>query len=59
MWIEKIQIKNFGKFHEKTIEFEPGLNIVYGANESGKTTRHNFLTGMLFGIEKDVYKRQI
>lgn len=52
MWIEKIQIKNFGKFHEKTIEFEPGLNIVYGANESGKTTIHNFLTGMLFGIEK-------
>lgn len=52
MWIEKIQIKNFGKFHEKTIEFSKGLNVVYGANESGKTTIHNFLTGMLFGIEK-------
>lgn len=52
MWIEKIQIKNFGKFHEKTIEFSEGLNVIYGANESGKTTIHNFLTGMLFGIEK-------
>lgn len=52
MWIEKIQIKNFGKFHEKTIDFSEGLNVIYGANESGKTTVHNFITAMLFGIEK-------
>lgn len=52
MVIEKIQIKNFGKLNEKTIEFSKGLNVIYGANESGKTTIHNFLLGMLFGIEK-------
>lgn len=52
MWIEKLQLKNFGKFHDKTIEFEPGLNIIYGGNESGKTTVHSFIVGMLFGIEK-------
>lgn len=52
MWIEKIQIKNFGKFYDKTIGFSEGLNVIYGGNESGKTTIHNFLTGMLFGIEK-------
>lgn len=52
MWIEKIQIKNFGKFNEKTIDFSEGLNVIYGANESGKTTVHNFITGMLFGIDK-------
>ncbi len=52
MWIEKIELKNFGKFHEKTIEFSPGLNVVYGGNESGKTTIHSFLLGMLFGMEK-------
>lgn len=52
MVIEKVQIKNFGKFHEKNIEFSPGLNVIYGANESGKTTLHSFLTGMIFGIEK-------
>lgn len=52
MWIEKIQIKNFGKFYDKTIEFTPNINVIYGANESGKTTIHTFLLGMLFGIEK-------
>lgn len=52
MWIEKIQIKNFGKFHDKSIEFSKGLNVIYGANESGKTTIHSFLIAMLFGIEK-------
>ena len=52
MWIEKIQIKNFGKFNEKIMDFSEGLNVIYGANESGKTTVHNFITGMLFGIEK-------
>ncbi|MBO5372317.1 MAG: AAA family ATPase [Lachnospiraceae bacterium] len=63
MWIENIQIKNFGKFQDKTIEFSPGLNILYGENESGKTTVHTFLLGMLFGMEKargrskeDIYK---
>lgn len=52
MIIEKIHIKNFGKLNEKTLEFSKGLNVIYGTNESGKTTIHNFLTGMLFGIEK-------
>ena len=52
MWIEKVQLKNFGKFQEKEIVFSPGLNVVYGGNESGKTTIHSFLLGMLFGMEK-------
>lgn len=52
MRIEKVQIKNFGKFNDKSIEFHEGLNVIYGANESGKTTLHAFLMGMLFGIEK-------
>jgi uncharacterized protein YhaN len=30
----------------------PGLNIVYGHNEAGKSTIHAFIRGMLFGIEK-------
>lgn len=34
------------------MEFSEGLNVIYGRNESGKTTIHNFLMGMLFGMEK-------
>lgn len=52
MYIKKAQIDNFGKFHHRTIHFSPGLNVVYGENESGKSTLHGFLVGMLFGVEK-------
>ena len=52
MYIKKAQIDNFGKFHHETVSFSPGLNVVYGENESGKSTLHSFLKGMLFGLEK-------
>lgn len=50
--IRHIHIDGFGKFCGKELSFEPGLNIVYGPNESGKTTVKNFLMHMLFGLEK-------
>lgn len=52
MKITELQINNFGKLHQKRIEPKPGLNIVYGNNESGKSTLHQFITAMLFGMEK-------
>lgn len=52
MRITELQINNFGKLHQKKINPQPGLNIVYGDNESGKSTLHQFITGMLFGMEK-------
>lgn len=52
MIIKDIQLTNFGKFNHKMVSLEPGVNIVYGENEAGKTTLHTFIRGMLFGIEK-------
>lgn len=52
MIIKDIRLTNFGKFNDKTVSIEPGLNIIYGENEAGKTTLHTFIRGMLFGIEK-------
>lgn len=52
MIIKDIQLTNFGKFNHKSMPLEPGLNIIYGENEAGKTTLHTFIRGMLFGIEK-------
>lgn len=52
MIIKDINLTNFGKFNHKTVSLEPGLNIIYGENEAGKTTLHTFIRGMLFGIEK-------
>lgn len=52
MKITELQINNFGKLHQKKIVPQPGLNIIYGDNESGKSTLHQFITGMMFGMEK-------
>lgn len=47
----ELQIKGFGKFHDRTISFQDGMNVVYGKNEAGKSTIHTFIRGMLFGIQ--------
>ena len=52
MIIKELELINFGKFNNKTVRFEKGMNIIYGENEAGKTTLHTFIRGMLFGIEK-------
>ncbi len=52
MRLLKLKISNFGMFHNKTIDLSNGINLIYGKNESGKSTIHGFIKGMLFGIEK-------
>ena len=52
MRINKLHIKDFGKFHDKDISLTPGLNILYGGNEAGKTTTKDFIIDMLYGIDK-------
>lgn len=52
MKFSELRLKNFGKFNNKVIKLEDGINLIYGENEAGKSTIHSFLNGMLFGIEK-------
>ncbi len=47
-----LHISGFGKFHDRDISFEDGLNIIYGRNETGKSTLHTFIRCMLFGLER-------
>ncbi len=52
MKINSLELKNFGRFTEKEISFTDGINLIYGENESGKSTVHVFLKGMLFGMAR-------
>jgi len=52
MIIRELNIRGFGKFHDRTIDLTDGANILYGGNEAGKTTIHAFLTAMLYGQER-------
>lgn len=52
MKILNLHIQGFGKFHNRSIKFEDGINVVYGKNEAGKSTLHTFIRGMFYGIEK-------
>lgn len=61
-YLKRIHMQAFGRFFDTTIgPFTPGLNVVYGKNEAGKTTTSAFIRGVLFGWEdargsKNVYK---
>lgn len=50
MKIERLEIISFGKLKNKVIDFTDGLNIIYGDNESGKSTTINFIYAMLYGF---------
>jgi uncharacterized protein YhaN len=53
MQIREIHIERFGKFsHCRVVPVSPGLNVVYGRNEFGKTTLLEFIRWILFGFEK-------
>lgn len=52
MRVDKLHLQDFGQFHNKDITLAPGINVLYGANEAGKTTMKDFIVDMLYGIDK-------
>ena len=52
MRIVKAHIDGFGTFRDVDFEFAPGLSVIFGPNEAGKSTLHEFLIGMLYGLKK-------
>ncbi|MDB4894896.1 MAG: double-strand break repair Rad50 ATPase, partial [Firmicutes bacterium] len=57
MRIDRLIMTGFGRFQGRTLELEPGLNILYGPNEAGKTTVQKFILGMLYGFKKRGQRR--
>lgn len=50
MQIDKLEIKGFGRFVDRSFFLKPGMNVVTGPNEAGKSTVMAFIRGMLFGL---------
>lgn len=53
MRINNLKINGFGKLKNKSLEFNNGINIVYGENESGKSSSLKFISAMLYGASKN------
>ena len=52
MRIDRLHLQDYGQFHGETVSLASGINIVYGANEAGKSTIKDFIIDMLYGIDK-------
>jgi len=50
MILKKLNAR-FGKLDDATLNLSPGLNVIYGKNESGKSTWCDFLRAMFYGID--------
>lgn len=48
--IEEIDIISFGKLENFKLSLGEGLNVIYGSNESGKSTIQLFIKAMLYGL---------
>ncbi len=58
MKIIEINIKCFGKLHDFTLNLTDGVNIIYGENESGKSTVMAFVKSMFYGLGTGEKRRQ-
>lgn len=52
MRIKSLHIISFGGIKNLTLDFEKGLNCIFGENEKGKTTIMSFIKMMFYGNER-------
>jgi len=52
MYLTKLLMKDFGKFHNKEVDLKPGINIIFGNQDSGKSTIRDFLIAMIYGVDR-------
>ncbi|NLN04874.1 MAG: AAA family ATPase [Clostridiaceae bacterium] len=50
MYVSKIKIYGFGKLKNFEMDFSKDINIIYGPNESGKSTILAFIKACLYGL---------
>lgn len=52
IFIKKLNMTSFGKFQNKSISFKENFNLIYGDNESGKSTISDFIEGIFYGFDE-------
>ena len=53
MKINSLKVNAYGNIENKNINFQDGVNIIYGKNESGKSTMLNYIISSFYGISKN------
>lgn len=48
----RLELNGFKKYLDHQFQFDPGLNLVVGPNEAGKTSLHQALVTALYGVSK-------
>ncbi len=59
MKIKNIKINSYGTLKQKEINLKNNINIIYGENESGKSTLLNYIKNMFYGISKNKNGKEI
>ena len=52
MRFESVTAHAFGRFRDQTLDLAPGMNVIYGPNEAGKSTWHAALYAGLCGMRR-------
>jgi chromosome segregation ATPase len=49
MWLKKLTLKNFQKHENLTLDFTPGVNVLYGHSDAGKSCIRRAIGFVFFG----------
>lgn len=53
MRVAETRIEGFGRLTNLSLRFSPGLNLVFGPNEAGKSTLQQALLALLYGFDAE------
>ncbi len=59
MKINGFKINGFGKLKNNNIELSNGINVIFGENESGKSSMLKFISAMFYGASKNKNGKEI
>ena len=52
MYLSKLLLRDFGKFHNDELSLSPGMNVIDGNEDSGESDIAGFISGIFYGIRK-------